>query len=59
MGGFGNVKGTIYASFILAIVESFAVAYVSLQYEDVFAFLMLILVLLFKPHGLFGRKIGI
>ena len=59
MGGFGNVKGTIYASFILAIVESFAVAYVSLQYKDVFAFLMLILVLLFKPHGLFGRKIGI
>jgi branched-chain amino acid transport system permease protein len=59
MGGFGNIKGTIYSAFILAIVESFAVAYLSLQYKDVFAFVVMIIILLFKPHGLFGRKVGI
>lgn len=59
MGGFGNIKGTIYSAFILAIVESFAVAYVSLQYKDVFAFVVMIIILLFRPHGMFGRKVGI
>lgn len=59
MGGFGNIQGTIYASFILAIVESFAVAYVSLQYKDTFAFVVMIIILLFKPYGIFGKKVGI
>jgi len=59
MGGFGNMHGTIYAAFILGVVESFAVAYVSLQYKDVFAFMVMIAVLLFRPHGMFGRKVGI
>ena len=59
MGGFGNIKGTICSAFILAIVESFAVAYVSLQYKDVFAFLVMIIILLFRPAGLFGKKVGI
>jgi branched-chain amino acid transport system permease protein len=59
MGGFGNIYGTIYASFLLAIVESFAVAYGSLQYKDVFSFVVMIAILLFRPHGIFGRKVGI
>ena len=59
MGGFGNIQGTILASFILAIVESFSVAYVSLQYKDVFAFVVMIIILLFRPHGIFGKKVGI
>lgn len=59
MGGFGNITGTIFSAFILAIVESFSVAYVSLQYKDVFAFLVMIIILLFRPAGLFGRKVGI
>lgn len=59
MGGFGNVKGTIYSAFILAIVESYAVAYISLEYKDTFAFLIMIIILLFKPEGIFGKKVGI
>lgn len=59
MGGFGNIQGTIYAAFIIAIVESFAAAHVSLQYKDMFAFVVMIVILLFKPHGLFGRRVGI
>ncbi len=59
MGGFGNIHGTILASFILAIVESFAVAHASLQYKDVFAFVVMIIILLVRPHGIFGRKLGI
>jgi len=48
VGGFGNIKGTIFSAFILALVESFAVAYLSLQYKDVFAFVVMIIILLFK-----------
>jgi branched-chain amino acid transport system permease protein len=59
MGGFGNIQGTILAAFVLGIVESFAAAHVSLQYKDAFAFVVMIAVLLFKPHGLFGRRVGI
>ncbi|MGH7322296.1 MAG: branched-chain amino acid ABC transporter permease [Candidatus Rokuibacteriota bacterium] len=59
MGGFGNIHGTILASFILATVESFAVAHASLQYKDVFAFVVMIAILLVRPHGMFGRKLGI
>jgi branched-chain amino acid transport system permease protein len=59
MGGFGNIQGTILAAFVLAIVESFAAAYVSLQYKDAFAFVVMIAILLFRPHGIFGRKVGL
>jgi branched-chain amino acid transport system permease protein len=59
MGGFGNIQGTILAAFVLGVVESFAAAHVSLQYKDLFAFVVMIAILLFRPHGLFGRKVGI
>ena len=41
---------------ILGVVESLGSVYVSVAYRDVFAFLVLIGVLLFRPHGLFGQK---
>jgi branched-chain amino acid transport system permease protein len=59
MGGFGNIQGTILAAFVLAIVESFAAAHVSLQYKDAFAFVVMIAILLWRPHGMFGRKVGL
>jgi branched-chain amino acid transport system permease protein len=36
--------------------ESFATGYVSSDYEDVFAFAFLVLILIFRPSGLVGRK---
>jgi branched-chain amino acid transport system permease protein len=41
---------------ILGWTESFATGYVSSDYEDVFAFALLVLILIFKPSGLLGRS---
>lgn len=59
VGGFGYVKGAILASFLIGITESLAAGYLSYAYKDAFAFLMMIAVLLWRPYGLFGRRIGI
>ena len=58
-GGFGNVKGAILAAYLLGITENFAAAYIAGEWRDVVAFGLMIIVLLFRPHGLFGRKVGI
>jgi branched-chain amino acid transport system permease protein len=58
MGGFGQTKGVIYAALLLGVVESLFAGYVSFQFRDIAAFLAMILVLLFRPQGLFGRKLG-
>ena len=54
MGGLGNVRGAAVAGILLGLVESLGAAYVSSAYKDGYAFLLLILVLLVRPHGLFG-----
>lgn len=59
MGGFGQTTGVIYAALILGIIESLFAGYVSFAYRDAAAFIIMILVLLFRPHGLFYRKVGI
>lgn len=61
MGGLGQVTGGFYAAFILGLVESFFAGYVpgGFAYKDVVAFAVIILVLILRPHGLFGRRIGI
>jgi branched-chain amino acid transport system permease protein len=61
LGGMGQVSGSFYAAFILGIVESFFAAYVpgGFVYKDVASFAILIGVLMLRPHGLFGRKIGL
>jgi branched-chain amino acid transport system permease protein len=59
VGGFGYVQGAILASFLIGVVESLAAGYVSYVYKDAFAFVIMIAVLLWRPQGLFGRRIGI
>lgn len=59
VGGFGNVKGAILSAYILGCAESFAGAYISFTFKDAIIFIILVLVLLFKPHGIFGKKVGI
>jgi len=57
LGGLTSLGGSVVAGFILGIVENLAVAYISSSFRDVFAFGILILVLIFRPKGLFGREI--
>jgi branched-chain amino acid transport system permease protein len=57
LGGIGNVTGAIAGGFILGLVETYAAGYWSSEYKDVIAFVIMILVLLFKPAGLFGKHV--
>ncbi len=59
MGGLGQLNGSIYAAFILGLVESFFAGYVSFAFKDVVSFGLFILVLFLRPQGLFGRRIGL
>ncbi|NLZ17698.1 MAG: branched-chain amino acid ABC transporter permease LivH [Desulfobulbaceae bacterium] len=55
LGGIGSIPGAVLGSFVLGLTESFATGYVSSAYEDVFAFSLLVLILIFRPAGLLGR----
>ena len=57
LGGLTSLGGAVVAGFILGIVENLSVAYISSSYRDVFSFGILILVLIFRPKGLFGREV--
>ena len=56
LGGLGSVFGAVVAGVLLGEVENLAVAYLNAGYRHVFSFAILILFLLFRPQGLFGRK---
>jgi len=55
LGGIGSIPGAVLGSFILGLTEAFATGYVSSDYEDVFAFSLLVLILIFRPAGLLGK----
>jgi branched-chain amino acid transport system permease protein len=56
LGGIGSIPGAVLGGLLLGWTESFATGYISSDYEDVFAFLLLVLVLIFRPSGLLGRS---
>lgn len=58
LGGIGNIPGAMFGGLILGVLEMFGSAYISTAWKDVFVFLILILVLIFRPTGLFGEKIA-
>jgi branched-chain amino acid transport system permease protein len=57
LGGLGNIEGAIAGGFILGIVETLTAAYIDSAYKEIVGFIILILVLYFRPQGIFGRKI--
>ena len=56
LGGMGNIRGAIFSGFILGVAETLGGAYLSMEYKDAIGFVIIILVLLMIPHGLFGRS---
>mgnify|MGYP006284194589 CR=1 FL=1 len=55
LGGIGSIPGAVLGSLVLGWTESFFTGYISSDYEDVFAFLFLVLILIFRPSGILGK----
>src|SRR5438477_372285 len=65
LGGIGNIPGAMVGGIVLGLLEAFAASYLSLltggafgaEYKDIFAFSVLILILIFRPKGLLGEVV--
>ncbi|MGH7265604.1 MAG: branched-chain amino acid ABC transporter permease [Candidatus Rokuibacteriota bacterium] len=65
LGGIGNIPGAMVGGLVLGLLEAFAASYLSLftggafgaEYKDIFAFSILILILIFRPRGLLGEVV--
>jgi branched-chain amino acid transport system permease protein len=55
LGGIGSIRGALFGGMLLGLVESLGGSYISSEYKDAYAFILLIIVLLVKPGGLFGK----
>ncbi len=55
LGGIGSIPGAVLGGLILGWAESFAAGYISSDYEDVFTFALLVLILTLRPAGIFGK----
>ncbi|RJR26769.1 MAG: branched-chain amino acid ABC transporter permease LivH [Desulfobacteraceae bacterium] len=56
LGGIGSLPGAVLGGMVLGWTESFATGYVSSDYEDVFAFGLLVFILIFRPAGILGKS---
>jgi branched-chain amino acid transport system permease protein len=56
LGGIGSIPGAMLGGLVLGLAESFGTGYISSDYESVFAFALLILILIFKPDGILGHS---
>ncbi len=55
LGGLGHPVGAVAGGLLLGLLESLGAGYLSSQYKDAIAFVLLLATLIFMPHGLFGR----
>ena len=58
MGGIGNLRGALLGGLVLGVAENWGSALIGTQWKDVVAFLLLVLILLFRPTGLLGESLG-
>jgi branched-chain amino acid transport system permease protein len=55
LGGIGNVPGAMLGGLIIGVIEAFVGGSRFSQFRDAIAFVILIVILLFRPSGLFGK----
>ena len=55
LGGIGSIRGAMFGGILLGVVESLGSSYISSEYKDAYAFIILIIILLLRPGGLFGK----
>jgi branched-chain amino acid transport system permease protein len=60
LGGIGNIRGAMLGGLLLGIVENLVapLPFIGLQWTDVVAFVVLVLILMFRPTGLLGERLG-
>lgn len=56
LGGFDSIAGAIVGGLLVGLIEILFGGYVSTAFQDISAFVIIIIVMFFRPHGLFGRK---
>ena len=56
LGGMGSIPGAILGGYILGFTESLGATYISNDYKDLIAFLLLVIILSIRPKGLFSRE---
>jgi branched-chain amino acid transport system permease protein len=58
LGGIGNIRGALVGGLALGLLENWGATVLGGEWKDVFAFLVLVLVLMFRPTGLLGESLG-
>jgi branched-chain amino acid transport system permease protein len=58
LGGIGNVRGAVLGGLLLGLIENYGQFFLGADYTDVVAFLVLVLILLVRPSGLLGERLG-
>jgi branched-chain amino acid transport system permease protein len=58
LGGIGNLRGAMAGGILLGLVEAYGTAAIGAEWKDVIAFVVLVAVLMFRPTGIFGERVG-
>ena len=56
IGGLGSIPGALIGGVLLGVVESLGAAFISSPYQNAYGFILVLLVLMFRPYGLFGER---
>ncbi|MGV0986081.1 MAG: branched-chain amino acid ABC transporter permease [Limnohabitans sp.] len=56
LGGLGSGLGAVFGGLVVGLLEALVAGYVSSAYKDAVPFVLIVLILLVRPHGMFGRK---
>jgi branched-chain amino acid transport system permease protein len=57
LGGIGNIRGALAGAFALGLIQQYASSVLGYNWRDVVSFVVLVLVLLIKPTGIFGESL--